>query len=229
MKLSSILTVGLIAGLGISCSTKTPEHTSTTAALSANSAIESAPLKPFGKHTLAAGGAHYLNDFIRPDIRARLDEEPTGDADSGYDPGARADAVPGEAPNEPGGEQPVSEDGQPQVGDEDSYPAGARLDSLKFAWAKKGFGDAIKPNPGSRGVIVLYADENHYDVERLISFVEEGRARIAEMSEIDGGRIEVVFGGYRAVPQVELWVIPEGGAMPEFKTDDRAALNEPAG
>ena len=91
-----------------------------------------------------------------------------------------------------------------------------------MAGAKKGFGDAIKANPTNNGVIVLYADENTYDLERLVGFVEGGRNQIAELSALGSERIQVVFGGYRAVPQVELWVVPEGGSMPEFKADERS-------
>ena len=118
---------------------------------------------------------------------------------------------------------------QPAAGENKrTIHAGSRLDTLKYSWAKKAFGDAVKANPTNTGVIVLYADENYYDAERLTRYVEEGRDRIAESSAIPGDRIQVVFGGYRAVPQVEIWVVPQGGPMPEFKTDDRSKPAEPA-
>jgi hypothetical protein len=188
--------------------------------------------RPFSRQTLNAAGANYLNEFILPDVRARLDEEPVGDADSGFDPST---IDPGTSSDQAGqsepslGEAQNEDTQQPAVGEnEDGYPAGSRLDTLKYAWAKKAFGEAVKANPTNSGVVVLYADENYFDIERLTRFVEEGRDRIAESAAIPGDRIQVVFGGYRAVPQVELWVVPQGGPMPEFKTDDRSKPAEPA-
>ena len=76
-------------------------------------------------------------------------------------------------------------------------------------------------------MIVLYADENYYDINSLMAFVEDGRSRIAKRSGIESDRIQVVFGGYRGVPQVELWLVPDGGPMPEFRTDDRSKTSGP--
>ncbi len=203
----------------------TPSSSDSAGALTANSAINNLAARPFGRHTLNAAGSNYLSEFMFPEVRARLDEEPVGDADSSYDP---ATVEPNTSADEPqtesaSGETQNDEAGQPRAEEsEDAYPSGARLDTLKYSWAKKTFGEAVKANPTNNGVIVLYADENYYDVSRLMGFIEEGRNRIAEGSALGGERFQVVFGGYRAVPQVELWVVPEGGPMPEFKTDDRS-------
>ena len=59
-----------------------------------------------------------------------------------------------------------------------------------------------------------------------MAFMEHGRDRIAEESGIPGDRLQVVFGGYRGVPQVELWLVPDGAAMPEFKPDDRSKTDD---
>jgi hypothetical protein len=214
-----------------SCSKATPPSSTTAGALTTNSAFNNLATRPFSRQTLNAAGANYLNEFILPEVRARLDQEPVGDADSGFDPstidpGTSADQAES---SEPSGEAQAEDAQQPAAGEnEEGYPSGSRLDTLKYAWAKKAFGDAVKANPTNTGVIVLYADENYYDTERLTRFVEEGRDRIAESSAIPGDRIQVVYGGYRAVPQVELWVVPQGGPMPEFKADDRSKPAEPA-
>ena len=177
--------------------------------------------RPFGRHTLNATGSGYLAEFMRPDVRAKLDEEPVGDGDASYDPSAAASVISSDAETESnelsteGGEQPVSGE------HDDGSTSASRIDTLKYSWARKGFGEAVNAKPTNNGVIVLYADENTYDLERLMRFVEGGRDQIAELSGIGNERIPVVFGGYRAMPQVELWVIPEGGAMPEFKPDSR--------
>lgn len=210
--------------------TNTLPSSSTAGALTANSAINNLAARPFGRHTLNAAGANYLNDFIRPEVRARLDEEPVGDTDSSYDPSTTDASSSGDQLQPESGSETQTEDSQePRSGEtEDSYPAGSRLDTLRYSWAKKAFGDAVMASPTNNGVIVLYADENYYDLDRLMGFIEGGRNMIAETSGARGEQIQVVYGGYRAVPQVELWVVPEGSPMPEFKTDDRSKPAESA-
>ena len=207
--------------LSASCSNATtPPASSSAGALTANSAPTS-PVRPFGRHTLNAAGSNYLNEFLRDEVRAKLDEEPVGDTDAGYDPGTmsteggveqtEADAAPENQP----------EDAEPRVENEESYTPTSRLDTQKYSWATKSFGDAVKAAPTNKGVIVLYADDAYYDTERLTAFVEEGRNRIVQSSGIGSERVQVVFGGYRSIPQVELWVIQEGGTMPEFKPEEK--------
>ncbi|MEP7148130.1 MAG: hypothetical protein ABI857_04545 [Acidobacteriota bacterium] len=218
----SVAVVIFLSTLFSASCAKTPPPSSSAGALTVNSALAA---RPFARQTLNAAGSNYLNEYLLPEVRARLDEEPVGDADSDYDPAAidlgtsSSDQPMGESP----GEGQTEEAQQSVTTDNDeSFPTGSRLDTLKYSWAKKAFGEAVNASPENTGVIVLYVDEYHYDVERLTRFVEEGRNRIAEMSNVGGERIQVVFGGYRAVPQVELWIVPPGGPMPEFKADDRS-------
>ncbi|HUR96891.1 MAG TPA: hypothetical protein VMZ26_02370 [Pyrinomonadaceae bacterium] len=228
MKLSRSFAVVIFLStlFSASCGKTAPPASSSAGALTANSALNSAA-RPFGRHTLNSGGAGYLNEFIRPEVRARLDEEPGGDADGGFDPSTvDAGTSSGQSPAESGGEAQNEEAPEPRAGDNDEG-SGPRVDTLKFSWAKKAFGDAVKVSPTNNGVIVLYADENYYDVDRLMGLVQEGRNRITENSAIPGDRIQVVFGGYRAAPQVELWVVPQGGPMPEFKTEERPKPAQP--
>ena len=199
---------------------------SSAGALTANSAFNTLGPKRFARHGLNSSGASYLNEFVRPEVRARLDEEPTGDTDAGFDPGAVGQNGSEDQPQPETAGEGESQEVQ-QTTSEDAPAGTARLDTLKYSWATKSFGDAVKSAPTNSGVIVLYADENHYDIERLTGYVQSGRNRIAETSGVSGDRIQVVFGGYRAMPQVELWVLPQGSPMPEFKTDDRGKASEP--
>jgi len=201
---------------------------SSAGALTANSAINNLAARPFGRQHLNAAGSTYLIEFIRPEIRARLDEEPTGDGDAGYDSSISEPSVSMDQSQPEVTEDKTEDTAQSRAtGNDDTPVAGSRLATLKFSWAKKAFGDAVKASATNGGVIVLYADDNYYDAERLIGFIEEGRNRIAEASDIGGERIQVVFGGYRAVPQVELWVVPQGTPMPEFKPENRSKASEP--
>lgn len=205
----------------MACSRTTiPPSSSSAGALTANSAVANPIPRPFEKHTLTSGS--YLNQFIRPEIRAKLDEEPTGDADAGYDPSTLDGGSTSDQASSDGAVEEPNETAEHQPGEADeSFKDGARLDTLKFAWARKAFGDGIKASPTNTGVIVVYADDNYFDMERLMSYIEEGRDKIATASEIGGERVQVVYGGYRASPQVEMWIVPQGGPMPEFKPEQR--------
>lgn len=228
MILKRLLTITILPTIFVttSCSTTPVQPASSPAgALTADGSLNNLPARPFGRHHLTSSGFHFLNEFIRPDVRSRLDEEPVGDADSGYEPGS-IDPTVSEDPDQP----PVATDqpaeNEPASTAEDQLPGEGRSDVMKFAWAKKSFGDAVRSSPASTGVIVLYADEEVYDINALMAFVEDGRGRIAEKSGIGGERIQVVFGGYRGLPQIELWVVPEG-TMPELKPDVRSRSSEP--
>ena len=180
----------------------------------------------FGKQNLNSGGSQALFEFIRPEIRAKLDEEPTGDADAGYDPATTepssgADQSSGDS----SGEASNEEQQQPPATGEEGNPTTAHLES-KFAWAKRSFGDALKADVKTNGFIVLYADDNYYDAGRLMEFVEQGRNLIAEHSGLQGDRIQVVYGGFRSTPQVEYWIASEG-TSPEFKPEDRNKPTDP--
>lgn len=210
-----------------SCSKNSESSSSpTAAALTTNTALKGAPTRPFERHMLSVAGQHTLTDYILPDVRARMDEESTGDSDAGYDP-STLDPIPAaeESGSETAEEAPA-EDLPQNVGGEDDAAYAVSSDRSKFLWARKSFGEAVKASPTDQGVIVLYADENIFDVSRLMELIQAGRNKIAEGSEIGTERIQVVFGGYRGVPQVELWVMPEG-SMPEFKVEDRTKASEP--
>ena len=223
---SFALVLLLSAMFSVSCSKKSVPPSSSSASLTANTTLSNPAPRQFGRHMLTVAGLHSMSEFIRPDVRSRIDEEPVGDTDGGYDPSTLDPTAPAEEPQADGSVE-QAEEPQPNVAaDEDANPV-ASSDAGKFLWAKKSFGDAVKADPTVHGVIVLYADENYYDINSLMAFVEDGRSRIAKRSGIERDRIQVVFGGYRGVPQVELWLVPEGGSMPEFRTDDRSKATGP--
>lgn len=188
-----------------SCSQKTPQDPSTSGSLRSNSA---APItRMFERRVLGVAGFHYLNEFIRPEVRERLDIEPVGESDV-YAPPSIASG------------EPVDTEAQEPFNEEN--PADRlEIEKTKFQWAKKKFGDALAADATATGIIILYADENFYDIGRLNSFIDEGRGRIASESGIDPGRIQLMFGGYRGMAQVEMWIVPTGEQFPELKPDSR--------
>ena len=137
------------------------------------------------RETLTASRTNALADFILPEVRTRLDAEPVS-----QDELPVYDTQPEYTDNEPvdTSETVVGEDGEINPDERDK---------LNYSWAKKKYGEALKKDETAQGVLVFYADENYYDVARLTSFIEEGRDRIAGNAEIEAGRIQVVFGGYR--------------------------------
>lgn len=190
------------------CSKQVTTNTSTAGAMISNSAI--AGPKLLDRRRIEVSGFNILTEFIRPDVRARLDQEPAGDTEIGY-------VAQGFTERE---YEAPSADGQEGY-NEENPDKDLEIEKVKFSWAKKKFGDALAADPTAAGAIVLYADENYYEIGRLMYFIEEGRNRIAENSTIDTSRMQVIFGGYRGVPQVEFWVVAEGQNMPEFKPDER--------
>jgi hypothetical protein len=147
MRLYKLLTVTLFLAIlsSASCSNASVKPSSSAGALTANSALDNFVARPFGRHHLNVSGFNTLNEFLRPEVRARMDEEPVGDADTSFDPGTldpelRSD----DAPAEPAPDVPNEEPQFNPSTDEDTLPNAARLDSVKFLWAKKSFADAVK-------------------------------------------------------------------------------------
>lgn len=186
-----------------------------TASISANP--QPAP-KMFDRRMLDVAGFHNLNEFIRPDVRERLDKEPVGDGDEYVE----QPAVSGSSSSdEPSGETVNTED------ETDLDTRRRDLEKVKFSWARKKFGDALKADPAATGAIVLYADETFYDVYKMLHLIDQGRDRIANDGGFDASRIQVIFGGYRGRAQVELWIIPEGQTLPEAKPEERDTASGP--
>lgn len=213
MKVRKSLAVIIFAAAAGACY-QNESSTKATASFGVN-AVETTRL--IEKRILAVSGFQILNEFIRPDVRAKLDEEPTGDADAGFSP----DSVHSESTNEPSSEPFAEAENEPVANAEDSAGQIAEIERAKFSWAKKRIGEMIRSDENVSGLIVLYADENFYDTGRLLSFIEEGRNRIAADTGVNAERIQVSFGGYRATPQVEFWLVPNGQPAPEFRADDR--------
>lgn len=208
---TSLALVILIASFVFeSCDQKVATNPPTTGAMSGNANMTT---RMFERRQLNVSGFNHLAEFIRPDVRERLDQEPTGDT---------GDVAPPAVSEAPSGEDQTEQEAY----SEDNPSKELELEKAKFTWAKKKFGDALVTDPTLSGVIILYADENFYDMGRLTHFVEEGRDIITQSSNLDPGRIQVIYGGYRGTAQVELWIVPAGESMPEVKPEERDAKGD---
>ena len=174
----------------------------------------------FERRNLGVAGFHSLSEYIRPDVRQRLDKEPVSQDE---EPVQADEPEKSEHDDEPPVEQVENAEA-----DDDPETRTRNLDKIRFAWAKKKFGDVLAADAKLTGTIVVYADENFYDINKLLMFIDEGRDRIAAGSEVDANRIQVLFGGYRGVPQIEMWVVPIGAELPEMKPEDREAATSGA-
>jgi hypothetical protein len=171
----------------------------------------------FRRETLNASRTNALAEFINPEVRMRLDQEP-GSQDEVSTSTVQTDEAPGAPEYNP--ETEIGDDGVVNLDE---------LQKLKFSWTNKKFAATLKKDETTSGVLVLYADENFYDVGRLTRFIEEGRDKMAEAAEIDPGRITVVFGGYKGLAQLEFWLVAQGEQAPEPKPDRREADDSPQG
>ncbi len=202
-----IISVSIFAA----CTKNVSQNPATSGSLRANSAEPTTKL--FERRGLDVAGFRHLNEFIRPEVRERLDTEPTGDSDVYVPPVAGESGPSGDAESQ----EPYNEDNPAKE---------LEINKAKFQWAKKKFGDALAADPTATGVIILYADENYYDIGRLNNFVEEGRGRIASESGIYTARIQLMYGGYRGVAQVEMWIVPSGEIFPDLKPENLNAVHE---
>lgn len=200
----------IVAGVALSAAcSRVNVGDATTASVGANP--QPAP-RMFDRRMLDVAGFHNLNEFIRPDVRERLDKEPVGD---GYELVEQPSVSDSSSNDEPTGEAVNTED------DTDLDTRNRDLEKVKFSWAPKKFGDALIADPTASGAIVLYADEAYYDVYKMLHSIDLGRDRIAADAGFDASRIQVIFGGYRGKAQVEMWIIPQGQSLPEAKPEDR--------
>lgn len=95
------------------------------------------------------------------------------------------------------------------------------IDTMRFSWADRDYAEAVAKRDGASGVMIFYADDQFYDISRLHAFIEQGRDRITGLAGLDVCQIEVIFGGYRGRAQIEYYIVPEGGKVPEARPEER--------
>ncbi|MDT5121763.1 MAG: hypothetical protein QOC96_1245 [Acidobacteriota bacterium] len=79
----------------------------------------------------------------------------------------------------------------------------ARLDSF--------ITDALMSNPNSRAYLILYRSRSNYSRFRPWQL----RDYLVNARGIPASRVKAVYGGYRKVPTLELWVVPDGALDPK--------------
>ncbi len=75
--------------------------------------------------------------------------------------------------------------------------------------------------------MVFYTDDETFDVSKLREHIERGIRQLAKDTTISSDRFKIVFGGYRSIIEIEMWIMPKKGKMPELKPGERLP-EEPA-
>lgn len=165
----------------------------------------------------------YLAEFILPSVKAeieeqkRLDEEEWKRENPDLADSAAEETQEQAAENQ---EESINE------ASETEQQSPADIDEIKFSWAKAKFGEVIGKQKGATGVIIFYADDAYYDVNKLQGFIEEGRNRIAAEAKISPEKIQVIFGGYHNAVKADFWIVPKKGELPIATPEQREAESE---
>jgi hypothetical protein len=90
-----------------------------------------------------------------------------------------------------------------------------------FYWINSRFGEILKGEKTTKGVLIFYADDQYYDLGKVKPEMESGKKHIMAETGISADRIEIIFGGYREEITVEFWVVPNKGKRPKPTPDER--------
>jgi hypothetical protein len=188
-----------------------------------------APVMPESETFLFDRGHFYsdetdssLDDFELPSVKAeRAAQEAAWAAE--YE---AENPIREEVSETPADLEEPAEDREPEEEEYIDTRTPEEIEEERFNFVSDKFGTLLTKRINSTGVIILYADDQTFDVGRLIKFVEEGKERLAKLTGIDPARISIRFGGYRDYPQVDYWIVPPSGKEP-VPTPGERTVEEP--
>ncbi len=120
---------------------------------------------------------------------------------------------------EPPAEDASNSDEAEAVEEDERTPE--EIEADRFSWAEGPVWLYLSQHPKDSGVMIFYADDQYYDIQRLQSFVIEGRNRMANLAGIKPSRVRIVFGGYRESTEFEFWIVPPKGKRPVAVPEER--------
>lgn len=115
-------------------------------------------------------------------------------------------------------EETSTEEAEPKLSPEE-------IDDLRFSWANERFAEEVARRKGSHGIIIFYADDQYYDITKLLHFVETGRDRIASAAKLPPSKIRVIYGGY-GYCQIEYHIVSKGSPDPQPKPKERDSAEQ---
>ena len=92
------------------------------------------------------------------------------------------------------------------------------LNSKDFA---KELAEVLGRDKTWRAFLIFYADENEYDSQKSRQIIESLLQPYVKTSSLDLSRVKIIFGGYRANPEIESWVVNKNGIEPEPMPDEK--------
>jgi hypothetical protein len=176
----------------------------------------------WGKSWVGDGNEDVGDDeFILPSVKAKQEEEEKlAELENAALNVEQADLATGGLPEETGVQsEEVPLDNEESVETVQLSPEEIREN--RYSWARASFGEEIANRSKATGVLIFYADDEYYDIKKVVQFVIEGRNIIAKKSKIDRKLIKIVFGGYRNSMEAEFWIVPPKGKMPKPTPEDR--------
>ncbi len=102
--------------------------------------------------------------------------------------------------------------------EEDNYPEDKKGEK-KYQWLSEGFGEVLKTQTNSTGLLVFYADSKFFDIKVIQRVIEEGKRRISKENNISESKINILYGGHRDFLNVDYWIIPKDGELPKPTQD----------
>ncbi len=101
---------------------------------------------------------------------------------------------------------------------ESEFELETESDSKDFA---KELAEVLGRDKTWRAVLIFYADEDEYDIQKSRQEIEGLLQPYVKTSSLDLNRVKITFGGYRANPEIESWVVNKNGIEPEPMPDEK--------
>lgn len=191
-----------------------------------------APTIPLDKTFLFDSNAVLLDDigealreFELPSVTAERErEEAAREAEYQEEQAAEAESEEDAVAEDETAEE--SADASDEAEPVEDPPTAEEIEAARFDWISPKFGSLLADRKDSMGVIIFYADDQTYDINRLRQFIEEGSKRIAGTAGIPVQKISVQFGGYRSTVTTDFWVVSKKGSLPVATPEERPAPDE---
>ncbi len=101
---------------------------------------------------------------------------------------------------------------------ESEFELETESDSKDFA---KELDEVLSRDKTWRAVLIFYADEDEYDIQKSRQIIESLLQPYVKTFRLDLNRVKIIFGGYRANPEIESWVVNKNGIEPEPMPDEK--------
>lgn len=161
----------------------------------------------FGReHLFFDDDSEFVSDVVRERMRLENEHEDIESNSEEYDEAADDDIDSDDV-----------DEAQPEGDDDRLLPIAPMIGAS--------LNEFLVKNPRSDLQILFYADDQHYDIEKIrVHLMEVVRDRQKELPELYG-RITVRFGGYRSYAIAEHWIVPFG-SNPPVATPDQRTIDE---